>query len=113
MSASGCQILMHFSTNKQEKENEWTSKTCNPIRVGRKLSTQQACVAIYVGTWPWLQRRDSNPWPSGLVINISLALTSSYRCFTIKLIYHEPDELPTAPPRVVAEAGFEPAISNL
>ena len=26
---------------------------------------------------------------------------------------YEPDELPTAPPRVVAEAGFEPAISNL
>ena len=26
---------------------------------------------------------------------------------------YEPDELPAAPPRVVAEAGFEPAISNL
>ena len=41
----------------------------------------------------WWAVKDSNLGPSGLVVNISLALTSSNRCFTIKLIYHEPGAL--------------------
>ena len=51
------------------------------------LNRKNCCVRLYYGCGGL----DSNQRPLG----------------------YEPSELPTAPPRVVAEAGFEPAISNL